>query len=514
MSLDLRPNRKYPNLPSITNDPASHRDALRAVTEALNIGQRRTADILSSFIRVSDLVDLGLIELSGGSFASAPPTYTPSAHSHLLADVTDAGALAALNTLAHVATTGLGNDDHTQYIRVDGTRAFTGAQTTRALLPDATNTRDLGNSSTPLRYRVLYANQLNAVNGSLTLTTTGTNMIALRGGTGTGTKTVSLTTLGGSSIHTAIAAVNATSGGSSTLTISGLTNTFIGRIDNPSGSGTASATIGGTGNFVSGNVAGAGALISVGFADEGNFIQGQMPGGSIQSLSTYGCFVQGFAAATGVGPGSISAAGPLGFIGGAFIQGATVDGTLFGNADGVFVQGYALANCTIEATGAGALARGLAVDGDIRAIADGATAFGATSAGFGITASGVGSLAAGDAATGAITAAGIGAVQLGPGVNNENATVQIGNAGLRIKGTTGPPGTKQNGDHWMGGTGNAFVIVRSNTKDVQLNVGQAYTVNTYTTDRNLTSSGTVTLAEVADVLATLINDLKTTGHLN
>lgn len=513
MSLDLRPNRKYPNLPSITNDPASHRDALRAVTEALSIGQRRTADILSSFIRVSDLVDLGLIELSGGSFASAPPTYTPSAHSHLLADVTDAGALAALNTLAHVATTGLGNDDHTQYIRVDGTRAFTGTQTTRALLPNVTATQDLG--STTLRYRFLYANQLNALNGTLTtLTTTSTNMIALRGGTGTGTKTVSLTSSGGSSIHTAIAALNAASGGSSTLTISGLTNTFIGRIDNASGSGTASATIGGTGNFVSGNVGGAGAIISVGFADEGNFIQGQVPGGSISSLSTYGCFVQGFAAATGVGPGSISAAGTLGFIGGAFVQGATIDGTMYGTADGVFVQGYALANCTIGATGSGALARGAAADGDIKATAAGATAFGITGAGFDITASGVGALAAGDSTTGAITAAGIGSVQLGPGVNNENATVQIGNAGLRIKGTVGPPGTKQNGDHWMGGTGNAFVIVRSNAKDVQLNVGQAYTVNTYTTRRNLPNSATVTLAEVADVLATLINDLKTTGHLN
>lgn len=40
-----------------------------------------------------------------------------------------------------------------------------------------------------------------------------------------------------------------------------------------------------------------------------------------------------------------------------------------------------------------------------------------------------------------------------------------------------------------------------------------YTLNTFSTDRNLTSSASATLQEVADVLATLINDLTNYGLL-
>jgi hypothetical protein len=64
--------RKYPNIPAITQDLQNHSAALQAVKEALEIGQRRTADIPSSFIRVSDLVELGLISIFNGRFVLNP----------------------------------------------------------------------------------------------------------------------------------------------------------------------------------------------------------------------------------------------------------------------------------------------------------------------------------------------------------------------------------------------------------------------------------------------------------
>lgn len=139
MSLDLLPNRKYPNIPAITDDPASHTDALRAIVEALNIGQRRTKDILNSFVRVDDLVDLGLINLQSGNFATAPPTYTPSAHTH------DHGS----------ELTGLGDNDHPQYV-LDSGDTMTGTLNTRDLLPTSSGAYNLGSDS--LKYQTLFSN--------------------------------------------------------------------------------------------------------------------------------------------------------------------------------------------------------------------------------------------------------------------------------------------------------------------------------------------------------------------
>lgn len=69
MALRLKANRKYPSIPVVVDDPKNHTQVLMAVKEALDIGQRRTADLFNSFIRVEDLIDLGLITIEGNTNA-------------------------------------------------------------------------------------------------------------------------------------------------------------------------------------------------------------------------------------------------------------------------------------------------------------------------------------------------------------------------------------------------------------------------------------------------------------
>jgi hypothetical protein len=59
-------NRKYPNILSITNDPASHTLAIQAIKETLEVACRRTADLDNSFISVADLVELRILRISNG----------------------------------------------------------------------------------------------------------------------------------------------------------------------------------------------------------------------------------------------------------------------------------------------------------------------------------------------------------------------------------------------------------------------------------------------------------------
>jgi hypothetical protein len=69
MTLRLKANRRFPSLPVVTDNPKNHTQVLMAVKEALDIGQRRTSDLLNSFIRVEDLIDLGLITIEGNTNA-------------------------------------------------------------------------------------------------------------------------------------------------------------------------------------------------------------------------------------------------------------------------------------------------------------------------------------------------------------------------------------------------------------------------------------------------------------
>lgn len=76
----FKANRKFPNPITVTDDPRSHTLALQQIIEALNIGQRRTKEVQSSYVRVHELVDAGLIEVVGsqlkltntGAAASTP----------------------------------------------------------------------------------------------------------------------------------------------------------------------------------------------------------------------------------------------------------------------------------------------------------------------------------------------------------------------------------------------------------------------------------------------------------
>lgn len=61
----FKANRKFPNPVTVTDDPKSHTLALQQIIEALNVGQRRTKEINSSYVRVHELVDVGLVEIVG-----------------------------------------------------------------------------------------------------------------------------------------------------------------------------------------------------------------------------------------------------------------------------------------------------------------------------------------------------------------------------------------------------------------------------------------------------------------
>lgn len=93
-------NRRYPNPVTVTEDPRSHTLALQQIIEALNTGQRRTKDIQNSFVRLHELVDVGLIEIVNGQLKL---TNTGAAVA--------AGGATALADLTDVDLTGLANGD-------------------------------------------------------------------------------------------------------------------------------------------------------------------------------------------------------------------------------------------------------------------------------------------------------------------------------------------------------------------------------------------------------------------
>jgi len=70
--ISFKPNKAYPSIPTITGDLDSHTHALNAITESVNIHERRTGNYLDSFVRLQELVDLGLIQLNGETFESLP----------------------------------------------------------------------------------------------------------------------------------------------------------------------------------------------------------------------------------------------------------------------------------------------------------------------------------------------------------------------------------------------------------------------------------------------------------
>lgn len=102
-SILLTADRKSPGLTSIGGDVASHTKALEAIRDVLQVRERQTRDRLSSFVRVRELVDLGLIRVVGGNRVEL--TFDPSG----------AGGSSTLDGLSDVDTTGVVDGDGLVY---------------------------------------------------------------------------------------------------------------------------------------------------------------------------------------------------------------------------------------------------------------------------------------------------------------------------------------------------------------------------------------------------------------
>lgn len=64
-------NRESPTIPEVGEDIDGHTRALKAVRECVMVGERRTKNLLASFVRVSEIVDLGIAEIQGGRLVVA-----------------------------------------------------------------------------------------------------------------------------------------------------------------------------------------------------------------------------------------------------------------------------------------------------------------------------------------------------------------------------------------------------------------------------------------------------------
>jgi len=116
--------RKYPALPSPGDTVESHTVFLRAVKEALEVHERRTKDILSSFVRVKEMDDLDFIDVRGTQIVRATlnvpidgeddQVLTFDNGSAVWADAAVAGGGGGVTD--HGALTGLTDDDHSQYV--------------------------------------------------------------------------------------------------------------------------------------------------------------------------------------------------------------------------------------------------------------------------------------------------------------------------------------------------------------------------------------------------------------
>ncbi len=66
-SISTKPNRFYPSIPAITEDTATHEDALRVIKEAIETHERRNSNYLKSSVRFEELIDLGIVNSEGDS---------------------------------------------------------------------------------------------------------------------------------------------------------------------------------------------------------------------------------------------------------------------------------------------------------------------------------------------------------------------------------------------------------------------------------------------------------------
>ncbi len=75
--LNLEPNRSTPALPTGTRGAAQQR-LMQALSEAIDVHGRRTRDKANSFVRVEELVDIGVLQVNDtGVTGAVQPTYIP-----------------------------------------------------------------------------------------------------------------------------------------------------------------------------------------------------------------------------------------------------------------------------------------------------------------------------------------------------------------------------------------------------------------------------------------------------
>lgn len=80
--ISFDPNKAYPSIPTVGSDLNSHSRAIEAIKEALQIHERRSKDVLNSFVRVQELADLGLIQLDGSIVEDITPIDESTTHHH------------------------------------------------------------------------------------------------------------------------------------------------------------------------------------------------------------------------------------------------------------------------------------------------------------------------------------------------------------------------------------------------------------------------------------------------
>ncbi len=218
------------------------------------------------------------------------------------------------------------------------------------------------------------------------------------------------------------------------------------------------------------------------------------------------------------GSGSVSnalASGAGSMVVGSIVSSGSATSSMTALGNGAMVAGRAEnqlgAGGVMTASGPGSAALGIADGATISATSSGARAHGFARSGNAITASGLGAFAHGDSASGAIIANQTNSVQFGPGTNAQTDSLKVGAAGIRIKGTTGAPGTPVDGDHWID---TSRLVVRSDGVDWTFEQSAAFTRNaTVVEDRTLLASASATVTNNNNVLAALIADFQAFGKL-
>jgi len=325
------------------------------------------------------------------------------------------------------------------------------------VLPTSSLTRDIGSGS--LRFRRVQA-QIGAF-----VATSGISTVALPANTTKGGLLAGSQGGAGTNIHKldggafpAIACIGNTAsqaGGTATLQATRGGAVAFGSAY-AYGSGTAKVQASGYSAFTAGYAYGSG-ISTLEATNSGSLAFGYANGRSgtgtakLRSTSN-GSFAAGMARQqASSGTATVQASGAGSFAQG-YVRGSSTANTLLrATGRGAFAQGSARADsastATLEATQAGSFAQGYARV----TVTGGATAE--------IQSTAQGSFAVGYAKNTTIAATAINAAQFGPGSNALADSLQVGSAGIRLKGTTGAPATPQNGDIWVNA---GYTYIRSN----------------------------------------------------